>query len=266
MTQKMDLTAAAGTAWRDFEACRSTVLQSDVALVGDINGYQQEHGGKHLRPLLVLLSAGASDNPSPHTARLATVVELLHSASLMHDDVVDGDDMRRGVPSVQRRWNIRVALLAGDYYLARMMQLLNEVNDTTISQTVVSTAASMAEGELLRQQLLLEGQRCDTDTYLRIIDHKTARLMQTCCELGANREDKTVAERLRQFGHAYGMAFQLRDDIDDRNREQSPWIPDSDTLERELRTHCTQARDALQALAPSEQRDALIQLTKNLEI
>lgn len=266
MTQVTDLKATVGKAWQDFEACRSAVLQSDVALVDAINSYHQEHGGKHLRPLLVLLSAGASGNTSPHIARLATVVELLHNASLMHDDVVDGDDTRRGAPSVQRRWNIRVALLAGDYYLARMMQLLNEVNDGNIVQTVAATAATMAEGELLQQQLLLEGRGCDTETYLRIIDHKTARLMQTCCELGANRDDKPVLEQLRQFGHSYGMAFQLRDDIDDRHREQSPWIPDSDTLQQSLRSYCIQARDALRSLDPTPQRNALIQLTKNLEI
>lgn len=266
MTQGMDLMATVGTAWQEFETCLSTVLRSDVELLSSINSYHSAHGGKHLRPLLVLLSSGASGNTSPHTVRLATVVELLHSASLMHDDVVDDDDTRRGVPSVQRRWNIRVALLAGDYYLARMMQLLNEVDDRTISQTVVTTAATMAEGELMQQQLLLDGRRCDVETYLQIIDRKTARLMQTCCELGANRSDDTAAEQLRQFGHAYGMAFQLHDDIDDFNQEQLPWVPDIDTLKQQLQQYCTQALDALQNLKPSSYRDALIQLTLNLTI
>ena len=261
-----EITDTISNQWQSFLSCQKDVLQSDISLLNTINCYQAEHGGKHLRPLLLLLSAGASNNESPHLARMATMVELLHNASLMHDDVVDGDNTRRGVPSIQYRWNIRVALLTGDYYLARMIQLLNEVSNPTISQTVVATAVAMAEGELLQQQLLLDGGSGDTETYLRIIERKTARLMQTSCELGANRNDETSLSLLRKFGHNYGMAFQLRDDIDDRNDEQLPWIPDSGTLQQLLRQHCSQAREALTALPSTAQRDALMQLIKNLEI
>lgn len=261
-----EITDSVAVQWQAFLTYQEAVLQSDVSLLNSINSYQAEHSGKHLRPLLLLLSAGASNNDSPHLARMATAVELLHNASLMHDDVVDNDDFRRGAASIQHRWNIRVALLTGDYYLARMIQVLNEVGDPAISKTVVATATAMAEGELLQQQLLLDGGSCDTDTYLRIIERKTARLMQTCCELGANRSDDTALDLLRQFGHHYGMAFQLRDDIDDRNDERLPWIPNSDTLRQLLQQHCDQAREALLALPATAQRDALMQLIKNLEI
>lgn len=252
--------------WQSYLACRNAVLQSDVSLLNTVNGYQAEHGGKQLRPLLLLLSAGASRSNDPHLPQMATMVELLHNASLMHDDVVDGDNTRRGAPSIQHRWNIRVALLTGDYYLARMIQLLNEVGDPSVSQTVVATASAMAEGELLQQQLLLDGGSCDTGIYLRIIGRKTARLMQTSCELGANRGDNAAKTNLSLFGHAYGMAFQLRDDIDDHGKEQLPWMPSPDFLHKTLLEHCDRARRALLEISPSPQRDALMQLINNLEI
>lgn len=261
-----DIIDTVAAQWQAFLRYQKSVLQSDVTLLNLINDYQDEHSGKHLRPLLVLLSASATHSRDTHTAQLATAVELLHNASLMHDDVVDNDDFRRGAASIQHRWNIRVALLTGDYYLARMIQVLNEVGDPAISKIVVATATAMAEGELLQQQLLLDGGKCDTDIYLRIIERKTARLMQTCCELGTNRNDDTALNLLRQFGHNYGMAFQLHDDIDDSNDEQLPWMPDSDTLRQLLQQHCSQAREALLALPSTVQRDALMQLIKNLEI
>ena len=260
------LTDTVSTQWQAFLSYQNALLQSDVPLLNDINSYQTEHGGKHLRPLLLLLSAGACNNNDPHLPRLATMVELLHNASLMHDDVVDGDDTRRGVPSIQHRWNIRVALLTGDYYLARMIQVLNEVGEPEISQAVVATAATMAEGELLQQQFLLDGGKCDTETYLRIIERKTARLMQTCCEMGANRGDDTAKACLSQFGHAYGMAFQLRDDLDDQESEQLPWMPDSETIKQQLQCHCTQAREALLTLPETPYSDALMQLINTLAI
>ena len=252
--------------WQAYLSFQKGVLQSDVTLLNLINDYQDEHSGKHLRPLLVLLSAGATHNTDPHIAQLATAVELLHNASLMHDDVVDNDDFRRGAASIQHRWNIRVALLTGDYYLARMIQVLNEVGDPSLSKTVVATATAMAEGELLQQQLLLDGGSCDTDTYLRIIERKTSRLMQTCCELGANRSDNAAKTNLSLFGRAYGMAFQLRDDIDDHGKEQLPWMPSPDFLHKTLLEHCDRARRALLEISPSPQRNALMQLINNLEI
>lgn len=251
--------------WKAFLSYQDALLQSDVTLVNTINDYLSVHGGKHLRPLLVLLAAGVSNNNNPQIPQLATVVELLHNASLMHDDVVDNDAIRRNAPSIQQKWNIRVALLTGDYYLARMIQVLNEINNSTITQTVVATATAMAEGELLQQQLLLNGGNCDTDAYLRIIEHKTAHLMQTSCVLGANQNNDAVKNHLQQFGYNYGMAFQIHDDINDSKDEKLPWIPERKTLERLLQQYCQQANNALLTLPSTTHQNALIQITNNLK-
>lgn len=253
--------------WHAFESCYSSVLHSTVPLLNTINSYQAEHGGKHLRPLLVLLTAEATHSANPHTAQLATIVELLHSASLMHDDVVDNDETRRGAPSIQHRWNIRVALLTGDYYLARMMQLLDEVGDPHATQITIATAAAMSEGEMMQQQQLMSpSTTADLETYLKIIDLKTARLIQTCCVLGTHGGSMESRQWMESFGHAYGMAFQIRDDLDDLNHEHLPWIPSKKVLQQALQQHCQQARETLRPLSQSVFTTALEQLVKNLEI
>lgn len=255
------------TQWQAFRSCYDTVLQSPVALLNAINSHLANANGKHLRPLLLLLAAGATHNSDANVPQLAAAVELLHNASLMHDDVVDGDDTRRGAASVQHKWNIHVALLAGDYYLARMMHLLHKIDNPSATQTVIETATAMSEGELLQQQVLLQPPaQPDTDMYLQIIRLKTARLIQACCVLGAGKGAATPQRAMEQFGAAYGMAFQLRDDLDDRHKETAPWIPDGNCLRRALAEQCRQARSALQALEPSTHRNALEQLIKFIEI
>lgn len=256
-----------GAQWQSFRACYDSVLQSAVPLLNSVNRYQSEHGGKHLRPLLVLLAANATHSPRTHTASLATAVELMHNASLMHDDVVDNDNLRRGAASIHSKWNVRVALLTGDYYLARMMQLLMEVGDKQVTQAAIATAAAMAEGELLQQQLLLSPPATPLmDDYLQIIRLKTARLIQTSCVLGTCSGDANDRNIMERFGEAYGMAFQIHDDLDDYGHEQLPWMPSATVLKQLLKQYCDQAHEALSELQPSVYQSALNQLVQNITV
>jgi len=168
--------------------------------------------GKMLRPRLTLLAAstlGDEHLNSRRTLLLATAVEMLHNASLLHDDVIDRADTRRGQPSVNAHWGNATAVLVGDWLLAQIMRLLDEVDDRNATRLVNSTVIEMVEAELLQQKSnnLSTYQRINVSTYLHIIDGKTARLFATACALGNPQYE--------DFGLHYGRLFQMRDDIAD---------------------------------------------------
>ena len=178
-------------------------------LLHQVESHLAARQGKMLRPRLTLLAAATlgDDHLAAHrTLLLATAVEMLHNASLLHDDVIDRADSRRGQPSVNHLWNSRVAILVGDYHLAMLMRLLDEVDDPDAARRINDTVLAMVEGELLQQEILA-GRQLTADSYLRIIDGKTARLFATACALG-NPE-------YEQYGLHYGRLFQLRDDLAD---------------------------------------------------
>lgn len=181
--------------------CRMT--GGDGQLLRQVEEYTAGRLGKMLRPQLTLLAAdtlGQAD--SRRTILLATAVEMLHNASLLHDDVIDHADSRRSLPSVNARWSNAVAVLVGDYHLASLMELLLEVDDREATQRVNNTVKAMVEAELIAQE------SCDSEnTYLKIIDGKTARLFATACAFGNPLYE--------DFGLHYGRIFQLRDDIAD---------------------------------------------------
>lgn len=183
-------------------------------LLRQVEMYTSSRCGKMLRPRLTLLAAATLGDQVLHSRRtllLATCVEMLHNASLLHDDVVDRADSRRGQPSVNHRWNSRVAVLVGDYHFAQIMSLLDEVDDREASQLINNTVMAMVESELLQQEILA-GRTCTEDDYTKIIDGKTAKLFSTACALG----NPAYAE----FGLHYGRLFQLRDDIADGENTQ----------------------------------------------
>lgn len=178
-------------------------------LMQQVKAYIGTRQGKMLRPRLTLLAAATlgDDHLASHRILLlATAVELLHNASLLHDDVIDHADSRRGQPAVNARWNSRVAILVGDYMLAQLMRLLDEVDDRQATRMLNNTVMAMTEGELLQQETLA-GKPLSEEDYLRIIDGKTARLFATACALGNPLYE--------DFGLHYGRLFQLRDDIAD---------------------------------------------------
>lgn len=204
-----------------YRRAYARLANSQVDTLIAIDSHIKQHSGKQLRPLLTLLSAcscGFSTHPdADHPLfTVCAALETLHNASLIHDDIVDQSDTRRGVPTVNKMWSNRIAVLAGDYYLAQVMLAINTVNHSAITAVIARTVQEMSEGELLQ----LEKQRHDTldiDIYRNIIYKKTASFMSACCEAGALMADCTPEQRIaaRAFGTHIGMAFQMRDDVID---------------------------------------------------
>jgi len=189
-------------------------LKSKVGIVDLVTKYILKQKGKKIRPLLVLLSGKVTGELNERAFRGAILVELLHTATLVHDDVVDGAEKRRGMPSINAVWKNKVAVLMGDYLLSRGLLLSVEGKDFDFLEIVTNTVKRMSEGELL-QIKKTQKLNIDEETYFRIISDKTASLLSTCCEIGATssstNQDEIIA--MRNFGEHLGLAFQIRDDI-----------------------------------------------------
>ena len=221
-----------------FEAFFRQSLKADTEPMDTIMQYVCQAKGKRLRPLLVLLSAKLFGEVNGQTLRAATFVEMVHTATLIHDDVVDDSDQRRGRASVKAHFGNLSAVLAGDYLLAKAMLLLTNMKDADILSEILSTTAAMSEGELmqnatarslsLRSLRILEGSKGrPSDIYLEIITRKTALLMRSCCVSGAMSVHATPEQiqHIADFGLNFGILFQLRDDIlDGENTEQAEAI------------------------------------------
>ena len=183
------------------------VTQGDGHLLQQVEQHTAATLGKMLRPRLLLTAAATLGDEVLHSRRtllLATCVEMIHNASLLHDDVIDRADSRRGQPSVNARWNNSVAVLVGDYLLVQIMQLLGEVGDRDVTHRVNDTVRSMVEAELLQLDNTSTSQPTNPTTYLQVIDGKTANLFALAAELGN--------PLYCDFGLHYGRLFQLRDD------------------------------------------------------
>ncbi len=197
-----------------FNEMFKTSIRSNVGLVDLIARYLIRQKGKKIRPLLVLLSAKVAGGVNERTYRGATLVELLHTATLVHDDVVDNADKRRGFWSINKVFKNKVAVLMGDYLLSRGLMIAVEGKDFDFLEVITRTVKRMSEGELLQ---IRKTRKLDIDeeTYFKIISDKTASLLETCCEIGAMSAsvDPKYCEAMKQFGENIGMAFQIRDDI-----------------------------------------------------
>lgn len=189
-------------------------MRSRVGIVDTVARYIVRQKGKKIRPILVLLSAQMTGEITARTYNAATLVEILHTATLVHDDVVDQSDTRRGFPSINRIWKNKVAVLMGDYFLARGLLIALEKNEFYFLKIISDAVKRMSEAELLQIQKSKTYDITEA-TYLEIISGKTASLIGTCCELGAASvtDEKEVWQQLRDFGEYLGMAFQIRDDI-----------------------------------------------------
>lgn len=193
-------------------------MKTKVALVNLITGYILKQKGKKIRPTLVLLSAKIAGKVNERSYRGAILVELLHTATLVHDDVVDSSEERRGFPSINAVWKNKIAVLIGDYLLSRGLLLSVDNNDTDFLQVMTRTVKRMSEGELL-QISKTRKLNIDEETYFRIISDKTASLLSTCCEIGAlsSGDDMKIRNSLKNYGENLGIAFQIKDDILDFN-------------------------------------------------
>ncbi|MBI1938527.1 MAG: polyprenyl synthetase family protein [Ignavibacteriales bacterium] len=189
-------------------------MKSKVSIVDLVTRYILRQKGKKIRPILVLLASKLAGNVNERSFRGATLVELLHTATLVHDDVVDHAEQRRGFKSINAVFKNKVAVLMGDYLLARGLLLAVDGNDFDFLRVVTGTVKRMSEGELLQ---INKTRKLDNDeeTYFKIISDKTASLISTCCEIGARAatDDENKINAMRDYGENLGIAFQIRDDI-----------------------------------------------------
>ncbi len=191
-------------------------MQSQVGLVDIITRYIIRQKGKRVRPILVLLTAAACGGINERSYRGAILVELLHTATLVHDDVVDGSMVRRGLASINAIWKNKVSVLMGDFLLSRGLIVAMSNGDYDFLETTTDAVRRMSEAELLQIQKMRKFQ-IDEETYFRIISDKTAALLSTCCEIGAASatDDTELRSQMKQFGENIGIAFQIQDDLFD---------------------------------------------------
>jgi len=189
-------------------------MKSRVALVDLISKYLVSQKGKKIRPILVLLSAKMCGEINKRTYIGATLVEMLHTATLIHDDVVDEAKTRRGFPSINSVWKNKIAVLMGDYLLSRGLLHALENREYDFLQITSRAVKRMSEGELLQIQKNRK-MAVNEETYFKIISDKTASLITACCEIGASSATGNTSRisSLSGFGEDVGVAFQLRDDI-----------------------------------------------------
>lgn len=194
------------------EALRDA-LDSNVHTMLAVSRYILDAGGKRIRPSLVLLSAKALGETPERAVDVAASVELIHMATLLHDDVIDGAESRRGRRTANFSWGNQVPVLAGDYMLAKATGLLARVGDLRLIQALSEATTAMSEGEV--SQIETRGEITSLPTYLSIIRQKTAEFMSGCCRMGAilAGASKSQEEALAQYGINLGMAFQITDDL-----------------------------------------------------
>lgn len=202
-----------------YEKAFEEALTTDNPILKDVLSLVLARRGKQLRPTLVLLCAKLAGQVNDKTIRTAVALELLHTASLIHDDVVDDSDTRRGLPSVKAQWTNNVAVLVGDYLLSKVIEIIASLRNVRILSIVSDMGKALSDGELL--QLSANGLtdngvlRTTEKDYFRIIACKTARLFSACCEAGAVTAGATMKQEtaLTAFGEQLGICFQMQDDI-----------------------------------------------------
>ena len=201
-----------------FEKKFSNLMISNVSLLNRITHYVVNRKGKQMRPMFVFLSAKiiSSDIVSDKVFRAASIIELIHTATLIHDDIVDSSNMRRGFFSLNALWKNKIAVLVGDFLLSKGMLLCIDNDDFDLLKIISNSVKDMSEGELLQIE---KARKLDIDeqTYFDIITKKTASLIASCCALGAaasNGSNEKI-EFFRKLGEKVGIAFQLKDDLFD---------------------------------------------------
>jgi octaprenyl-diphosphate synthase len=199
---------------KKFDIAFRDAMRSQVTLVDVVTRYILRQKGKRVRPLLVMLSAKICGDINESTYRAATLIELLHTATLVHDDVVDDADTRRGLASINAVWKNKIAVLMGDYLLSRGLLLSLQYNDHYFLNATSDAVKRMSEGELLQIQKSRQ-LNIDEETYLKIISDKTASLFSACTDIGAasTTEDAKKRMLLKAYGENVGLAFQIRDDL-----------------------------------------------------
>ncbi|MEE9464034.1 MAG: polyprenyl synthetase family protein [Candidatus Neomarinimicrobiota bacterium] len=212
-------------------------LRSEVRLVNTMVRYILRSRGKNLRPILTILSAHLVGQPNINSLKAAALVEIIHIATLIHDDVVDDSDLRRHWPSIRRAFNNKKAVLIGDYFLAKALSNMIELKDFNALGKLSQTAERLSSGEILQMEKALVGGMTE-EVYYRMVRDKTASLFATACELGAITVSQNAAdgEALREYGENLGIAFQIKDDLFDLVGTKSVGKPVAFDVKRNLRT------------------------------
>lgn len=229
-----------GAEWTAVIECISSALKSDIALLNSTNDTILSHSGKQMRPLLALLLARACSGgkSTEATIRYAASAELLHNATLLHDDVADDSEQRRGVPTIMSLMGPAVSVLVGDYWLVKAMELIlgEGEGDTRVIRIFSKTLSDLAEGEMLQLQKAQNGDT-DRNDYLRIIYNKTASLFEAACLSAAVsvKASKEYEKAAKDYSVALGLAFQIKDDILDYDGTESVGKPlGVDILEQKI--------------------------------
>lgn len=220
---------------QEFETRFRSTMKSKVPLLDKITHYIIKRKGKQMRPMFLFLTAKMLGEINDRTYKAATLIELLHTATLVHDDVVDDANERRGFFSINALWKNKIAVLVGDYLLSRVLLLSIKDNDTELLGIVASAVQDMSEGELLQIE---KARKLDIteEIYFEVIRQKTGSLIATCCEAAAvsvNTSEDT--KKIRKFGELVGLAFQIKDDIFDYGPQDNIGKPTGlDIRERKL--------------------------------
>ena len=251
-----DLAAIQALAAPDMQALDALIRQrlaSDVVLINQVAEYIIGAGGKRLRPMLLMLAAGALGGGKAIGAdahQLAAVVEFIHTSTLLHDDVVDESDLRRGRKTANAVWGNAASVLVGDFLYSRSFQLMVELESMQVQRILADTTNTIAEGEVLQ---LLHVRNPDTDeaAYLRVIERKTAILFAAATRLGAllAGADDATRQRLHDYGLALGYAFQIADDVLD-------YASDAATLGKNLGDDLAEGKMTLPLIHAMAQADA----------
>ncbi|MDR2802134.1 MAG: polyprenyl synthetase family protein, partial [Prevotellaceae bacterium] len=231
-----DIKKLLGNDWMRFEDFFRKALQNDLELLNTVNCYLLEHRGKQLRPVLTLLTANSLSACGQSALVAAVVVEMVHTATLLHDDVIDNADQRRGAASVKRIWRSNIAVLTGDYWFAQAFQVMTKHEETRLLPWFNSCMVAMSEGEIWQ---LDKAQKLDIteEEYYQIIGRKTAAFLALSMACGAIAAgvDEAAVQRMHGIGYTMGMAFQIRDDIFDYElHNQSGKPAGNDIRERKI--------------------------------
>ncbi len=216
MSAIKEIRAPIETEMNRFSGYFKTIMKSKVPLLSIITNYILRRKGKQLRPMFVFLTAKLSGKINESSFTAAALIELLHTATLVHDDVVDESFERRGVFSINALWKSKIAVLLGDYLLAKGLLLSVKNKEYEILEIVSFAVKEMSEGELLQIQKSRK-LNITEDEYFEIIRKKTAALIAACCASGTKSvtDDPEAISKMKQFGEYIGIAFQIRDDLFD---------------------------------------------------
>lgn len=257
----------------DYERSFERALASENPLLNEVGKYLLQRRGKQIRPMLTILSSKMCHGTNDKTIETAVAMEMLHTASLVHDDVVDCSPMRRGELSVQARWSNKVAVLAGDYLLAKVIELTANLRNLKIFNIVAEMGQTLSSGELL-QLHANETMWISEEQYMRVIEQKTASLFAACMQAGAVSSGATMRQEsaLRAFGLELGLVFQLKDDILDYSdseqlgkptmgdiRDGKATLPLLVSLQRAPRQEAEEIRRLAESLPQMEDTTAAVQ-------